>query len=253
MSHATRTTALALTALLAASCAAYAGSPTGDDPSGKADGRTRPSVPIDELSFEFGDTRPEDYTVQTDSLGVSLLATVLRNRSDSYNCRGVNNQLELLSMYEGLVRLHQMWGDDIERAGYPTCRITHPSIDDPSEVDIVDFLSAVPCTTQRVTRRFEDGTVYEGPRVIDLITPDHATIDVDGPPGFPNGRHPSDQITDLILAMAFVDLDEEMTAERVHLNPPENDQPFPRGFPYLAPAHESVSGDPYYDDPSGDY
>lgn len=201
---------------------------------GKEDSRDRGTA----YEFAFREEEPEAYTVKVDHLGVSLLATVLLNRSDSYSCTGVNNQTQLLAIYDGLVELHRAWGDDVRRAGFQTCSMGDGGVE-PTEASILDFLEAVPCTTQKYTRVLPDGQVVGGLRVVDIITPDFVVVDVDEPGGFPNGRVPSDQVTDLILAMGMVDLT-TTSPDQVQLNPPFNDVPFPDSFPWLAPAHTDI-------------
>ena len=185
--------------------------------------------------FAFHHQPPSAYRAQVDFLGVSLLATTLLDRDDGYNCDGVNNQGNLLAIAHGLVRKHRMWSDDIAARGLPVCQMDVDG--EPTAGNVLDYLRSLPCTAQRIRREGEFES-WEAPRVIDLIVPDHATVNLDGPTGFPNGRHPKDQITDLILAMGFVDLN-RVTADDVKLNPAHNDVPFPDGFPYLAPAHAS--------------
>jgi hypothetical protein len=231
-----RPTLFALFAQLALTfaCGSEAGS-TSDDGGIPADGK------LDDDStgfhFAFSEEPAEAYTVKIDHLGLSLITTVALHRSDAANCRGVNNQLGLFDLYRGFVEIQRMWADEIEAAGYPVCVIGGGRA--PTEASILDYLRGIPCTSQRVYRMLPSGERIGGMTVLDLVTPDFVTIDVDEPGGFPNGRRPDDQITDLVLAMGLVDLS-TMTVDQVHLNPPENDVPFPEGFPYLAPAHSDV-------------
>jgi hypothetical protein len=187
--------------------------------------------------YLFSDAPTDAFQVQIDHLGFALISTVLVSRDDGYNCQGVNNQTQALALYQGLVEVHRMWGDELEADGYPTCAIG--GVGTPTEENILDFLATVPCGTQSVNRVLPSGETIEGPRVLDLITPDFAQIDVDEPGGFPNGQLPSDQITDQVLAMGLVDLS-STTIDQIRMNPPANDVPFPEGFPYLAPAHSDV-------------
>jgi hypothetical protein len=230
---------LAMTFLLACGDSA---SPPGTDAGGDAVVSDRDAnAPYDAGplvdEFLYNDAPSSAFQVQVDHLGASLISTVLVNRDDTYNCQGVNNQTQLLALYEGLVEVHRKWADEITAAGYPTCAIG--GVGTPTEENILDFLATVPCGTQEVQRVLPSGERVGGLRTLDLITPDFAQIDVDEPGGFPNGTTPSDQITDLVLAIGLVDLS-ATTIDQVRMNPPENDVPYPAGFPYLAPAHEDV-------------
>lgn len=91
-----------------------------------------------------------------------------------------------------------------------------------------------------------------GSTVQSLFQPtDRLTVTPTAAQGFPNGRSPSDQVMDIMLAMVLLDL-EGGTCGGVNpctslsfaqpaatsLNPPTNDAAFSTSFPYLAPAHD---------------
>lgn len=91
------------------------------------------------------------------------------------------------------------------------------------------------CLTQIIP---ESDRVGSGGTVGQSIFPDTLTLNFSRPAGFPNGRMPSDQVGDIMLAYVFLDLSQE-GARRfadLPLNPGSNDVAFPAGFPYLAPA-----------------
>ena len=224
------------------------------------------------FSFQFQDWQMKDRdAVKTDHLGLSLLATALLNRSNGSNCRGAVNQLELLNLTKGLINVHRRWADEVQQKaddeGFELCLL-----DVDGEVtanNAKDFLTSTPCTLQSVWRRSPPdfisairgpsaavctqdtqcpsteecvgGTCLfrakKGPRLVDLITPDVATVDTRLPGGFPNGRALTDQISGLFTIMGMVKLSEEVPLDDVQFLIQENDKPFRNGFPYLAEAH----------------
>jgi hypothetical protein len=78
--------------------------------------------------------------------------------------------------------------------------------------------------------------------------PDVLTIDLDDPPGFPNGRALADPVIDVILAVLLLDLDTHAVTTFLDLdgdgtfgpslNPLANDVDFSTQWPYVAPAHQ---------------
>ena len=240
--------ALLIMVALCTGCVAAAGGEDGPDgPGGPGDDGTE--IPGGgEYQFAFAPYAVEEYTVKTDHLGFALISTVALNRSDEANCRGASNLGGLLDLARGMVRINRMWKDDLQALGYTTCSMDHPDGLSPTLENAADFLASTPCTTQRVWRTLPNGERVGGDRLVDLITPDFATVHLDDPAGFPNGREPHDQITDLVLASGLIAISEEMTLDLVTLNPPENDVPFPEGFPYLAPRHTTP---PWAGEPDG--
>lgn len=93
-------------------------------------------------------------------------------------------------------------------------------------------LDVTPCFNQMVAGR----------TVRSLVVPDVLTLDMSQAGGFPNGRKLTDPVIDLELAALFLDLRKHPvdTLARIPLNPSGNDEPYPDGFPYLAPAHGGV-------------
>jgi hypothetical protein len=69
-----------------------------------------------------------------------------------------------------------------------------------------------------------------------LVVPDTLKIDPSMASGFPNGRHPEDQVIDLTLAVVLLDLNTHAVTALADLplNPPANDRPFLDAFPYFA-------------------
>ena len=72
-----------------------------------------------------------------------------------------------------------------------------------------------------------------------LVIPDTLKIDTTMAAGFPNGRHPADQVADITLAVVLLDLNTHPvdTFATIPLNPAANDLPFDATFPYLAAPH----------------
>jgi hypothetical protein len=89
-----------------------------------------------------------------------------------------------------------------------------------------------------------------GSTVQSLFQPtDRLTVTPTATQGFPNGRSPSDQVMDIMLAMILLDLEGGTCGAgpctslsfaqpaATSINPPANDAAFSTSFPYLAPAH----------------
>ena len=72
----------------------------------------------------------------------------------------------------------------------------------------------------------------------DILTPDTVHLNLARATRFPNGRHPSDPVVDILLATLFLDM--KVTGQGVNtfvnipLDPPTNDKPFSLTFPFLA-------------------
>jgi hypothetical protein len=73
-----------------------------------------------------------------------------------------------------------------------------------------------------------------------VIVPDTIKFDPSKPVAYPNGRALTDQVVDITVAAALVDLSGgtplSVLAD-LPLNPPANDVPFKAKFPYLADPH----------------
>jgi hypothetical protein len=71
-----------------------------------------------------------------------------------------------------------------------------------------------------------------------LIVPDTLKINTTAAAGFPNGRHLTDPVVDITLAVVLLDLSQNgqtaSTLANLPLNPPANDKAFSATFPYLA-------------------
>lgn len=76
-----------------------------------------------------------------------------------------------------------------------------------------------------------------GANLKSFIIPDTIKIDLTRATKFPNGRHPSDQVVDILLATLLLDMNTSgqgpNTLASVPLNPPSNDKFFLLTFPFL--------------------
>jgi hypothetical protein len=83
----------------------------------------------------------------------------------------------------------------------------------------------------------ETGLAQAGP----VIVPDVIRYNPDLPTSYPNGRALTDQVVDLTIAAALLDLGQGgqnlRTLADLPLNPPSNDVEFKSSFPYLADPH----------------
>lgn len=129
-------------------------------------------------------------------------------------------------MAAALLLLAGCGGGDGETTAPPTPPTT-PSSQPPAPAG-ANF-NVLSCLTQEVA---------PGRPIASLVVPDSLAIDLDAPPGFPNGRQLTDPVIDLTLAVLLLDLRQEPVTRFVNLplNPPANDVPFRAAFPYLAPA-----------------
>jgi len=89
------------------------------------------------------------------------------------------------------------------------------------------------CFTQKIQGQTGKTTTLE-----DIIIPDTLKLDFTRPTRFPNGRHPSDPVVDILLATIFLDMSASgqgpNTLASIPLDPPSNDKPFSLDFPFLA-------------------
>jgi len=266
-----RTTGLALTFFIASVGATIGGCSSTD--SASSDTTDDPFVFVE-----------ADHWTTIDTLGVALTSTALTNRDDGYNDHApyadpADQAGLLLTFRKYLARMHS-WVDAAglieaidERPGrdFSTCAGEIGfGCDEPDDSCIT---AVTPCTLQKI------GQPGQSPRkVLDVVLPDHITLNVTEPPGFPNGRPPYriaedgtiryEQINDLVLAMGFLDMGAECTADPSGictvrtfadmvnpdgsrgLNKQENDKPLSLSFPYLASPH-SLSPDDGYWAPEG--
>jgi hypothetical protein len=152
--------------------------------------------------YEFDLPAAGDEMVRVDAMGISLLSTVLMNRdrrpdgADNKNQYQIdtpdvqNNPRTLLGFVHFLRALHKYWHDDLERLGFEPC-----------SKKVAGVIVATPCTLQKL--RFDESSA-EGPRVIDAVLPDFLELDLDQPLRFPNGRTPSEPISDKVFALGFL-------------------------------------------------
>ncbi|MFO0617575.1 MAG: DUF4331 family protein [Polyangiaceae bacterium] len=72
-----------------------------------------------------------------------------------------------------------------------------------------------------------------------VIVPDTIKYDPSKPTAYPNGRKLTDQVVDITIAAALLDLSVHPldTLAKLGLNPKANDVPFKDEFPFLAPPH----------------
>lgn len=79
-------------------------------------------------------------------------------------------------------------------------------------------------------------SVAPGVTVANLVVPDTLTLNLNQPPGFPNGRRLQDPVIDITLAVIFLDLTRHSARflADLPLGPSGNDVPFRPAFPYLA-------------------
>ncbi len=213
-----------------------------------------------------------DDWVLVDTLGVALQSTALTNRDDAYNDSAPYgerlSEAGIVLTYRSYLAKMHMWADDTGLLGgvdllpgqdfTPCATELGLNCDEASDACIT---AVTPCTLHEVG---QDGN--EPRSTLSIIFPDHITIDVLELPAFPNGRPPYriddddeivyEQINDLVLAMGFLAMGEECTADPSGvctirtfsdmrnpdgsrgLNKQENDVPFKRTFPYLGDPHE---------------
>ncbi|WP_225206926.1 DUF4331 domain-containing protein [Novosphingobium huizhouense] len=92
-----------------------------------------------------------------------------------------------------------------------------------------------PCFSQKIQGQSGDTATLK-----QIIIPDTLKLDLTRPTRWPNGRHPSDPVVDLLLATLFLDMNASgqgpNTLANLPLDPPANDQPFSLTFPFLAKA-----------------
>ncbi|BEV00615.1 hypothetical protein [Novosphingobium olei] len=90
-----------------------------------------------------------------------------------------------------------------------------------------------PCFTQTIQGQTGATATLKG-----IIIPDTLKLDLTRATRWPNGRHPSDPVVDLLLATLFLDMSASgqgpNTLANIPLDPPSNDKPFSLTFPFLA-------------------
>ncbi|MCW1381479.1 DUF4331 domain-containing protein [Novosphingobium sp. KCTC 2891] len=99
----------------------------------------------------------------------------------------------------------------------------------PSEI----AYDVTPCFSQQIQGQTGATSTLKG-----IIIPDTLKLDLTRPTRWPNGRHPSDPVVDLLLATLFLDMSASgqgpNTLANIPLDPPSNDKPFSLNFPFLA-------------------
>ena len=158
--------------------------------------------------FVFEDAPPSAYA-RIDRVGMPAVNTAVITSKDAYN------------------RADPVDDADGEFVDEITTNVGafHDALDDD-----LQGLGLTPCATA-------DCVAQAAP----LVVPDTLGLDLSRPPGFPNGRLPSDPVVDVTLAVVLLDLSVDgqaaTTLAEVPVNPPENDVPFLEEFPWLAPLH----------------
>ncbi len=196
--------------------------------------------------YEFLDLAPRAYE-RIDSMGVALTSTALTNRDNDYQKAAPNSETYLLTFRSFLAKMHGGWRAQMKQTGFEPC-----------SSEIFGIEAVLPCTLQRMGGLFQ-------PKVLEVLVPDAVKLDVGKPLGFPNGRILDEQVNDLVLGMGFLKLGDGLLVrpgrclkhevpiktataadfEACHphsftqfgLNPPHNDKPFSKTFPYLATPH----------------
>jgi hypothetical protein len=168
-----------------------------------------------------------DYT-RVDAAGVPGVSKFLvsTNEASAYNDSSPDSTGSANAFTSSIAALHTALDTSLAGLGYTTCNGNN-------------------CQQQ---------DYQTGSTVRSLFQPtDRLTVTPSMPQGFPNGRSPSDQAMNIMLALVLLDLEGgtcgtgpnppactfRSFAEPVatSLNPPANDVAFSTSFPYLAPAH----------------
>lgn len=183
--------------------------------------------------YVFDETPYEDY-VQVDRKGFPAINTGLNllGDKDAYNAASPADDAALMfatNIFESLETLH----------------LGAPGMQTPDNTGLDDDILAIglePCVTPPLPMDSCDD--QGGPFAI----PDVLVLDLDDPPGFPNGRQLDNPVMDVIFAVLLLDLDTHDVTTFLDLdgdgtlgpslNPLENDVAFPGSFPYLAPPNE---------------
>jgi hypothetical protein len=245
---------------------------------GKADDADD-AEPIDTRGYAFV-LDDEAFSVRRDHAGAPLLATIW-GRIGEYSEEAPNVHRKaydskpgslpvpwLLHITKTFLTIHESWAPSFEEMGLDPCDalgITDDWADLVDENGDVDFTALSPeqCFFQRVLWPDpETGELLRYRRTISVAIPDYLTVELDKPPGFPNGRVLHEQINSLMFALAFLDhggdcQDDDGVVTPCNLHTlwrrsdflkPQNDVPFfgaaqigdpPARFPFLAPAHRS--------------
>jgi hypothetical protein len=170
--------------------------------------------------YAFDTTPLDDYT-QTDRHGAVEAGTVGIAATSGLGLNG--EDLELRDSYNASNPVEDAAGQWVPQI---TASLTalHGALDD-------DLAGAglTPAT-------LDQSLAQAGP----VIVPDTIKFDPSMPVGYPNGRALTDQVVDITIAAALVDLSGgtplSVLAD-LPLNPPANDVPFKTKFPYLADPH----------------
>ena len=178
------------------------------------DGDDTDSGIIGNDGFDFRTDNATAYS-RVDRMGMPAITTALIESKDEYNQADPADDAagdftgEIVASLE---TFHTALRDDLNTFGLDACA----TFDGDDNVDVT------PCVNQAAP----------------LIIPDVLVLDFSQPSGFPNGRELPDQVVDITLAVALLDLSAEgqsaATLANVPINPRENDVEFDNGFPYLA-------------------
>jgi hypothetical protein len=155
---------------------------------------------------------PASAYTRVDRMGMPAVATAVIASKDAYNAADPTDDAAGTFVGEivaSLQFLHGALDDDLALAGLTPCG---GSPTEPTVGQCVD--QAAPA-----------------------IVPDVLTLNITENSGFPNGRMLPDQVIDLTLALALLDLGSHPVGvlAGLPLNPPLNDEAFLTTFPYLAP------------------
>lgn len=257
---------------------------------GEGDGAGSQSENVRANDYQFVEAKQWEIV---DALGVALTSTALTNRDDSYNDDApygdsITQKAVLFTFRRYLASMHS-WVDEAGLLGGIDVQYTddppNPGPDFSPCADEIGFgcddgddkciTAVVPCTLQKISQDDQ-----EPRKVLDVVLPDYITIDVTETPGFPNGRPiykigPNgeliyEQINDLVIAMGFLEMGGECSADPTGIcsvrtfsdmknpdgsrgmNKQENDVEFNREFPYLAGPHGVAPEDGYWPEPGYD-
>lgn len=192
--------------------------------------------------WDFRTDEPAAAYTRVDQAGMPALSTVLAatfTQPDETARNAVKNLYNdlapdtssLVSVTDGiaenLTALHTVLSDDLViDVGLTSCAAYST---DPS--------GTAGSSTAGVVANVDTCLAQAGP----LVIPDVLSVDRSSTVTFPNGRDLTDQVIDITLAVALLDLSvtgqDPGTLAGVSLNPAANDVAFSTDFPYLAPPH----------------
>lgn len=161
--------------------------------------------PAPEDTFVFAEDGPAAYT-RVDRTGMPALGAVVIMNAQAYNeANPADDQAGAFvsEITDSITMLHAALDDDLAAEGLTACL--------PAD-----------CVSQAAP----------------LVVPDTIKMDLGSPANFPNGRHLTDPVIDMTLAVVLLDLTvdgQDVMSLIGVLNPTENDVPFEPAFPYLAP------------------